>query len=252
MAWLLTIALPAGADVEDLQARLWELGTTGIAEVEVDATPAIIAGFEQRADAEVAAAAIGPIAVVSPVDASAWPTPEPQELIVGGLVLSIEVGQAFGHGHHATTRLALDAVTRLTSASTAVLDVGTGTGILALAAAALGAQPVVGVDIDLEAVTIARRNAVSNGLDVTITDDTLDELGSFDLVVVNMLASELEPIAPAVFGRLAPDATLVITGFLDEQRPWVESMFPSLSEHDYLQGDDRWGRLILSSRTSDG
>ncbi|MEZ5229508.1 MAG: hypothetical protein R2710_23450 [Acidimicrobiales bacterium] len=68
MAWLLTIALPAGADVEDLQERLWELGTTGIAEVEVDATPAIIAGFEQRADAEVAAAAIGPIAVVSPVD----------------------------------------------------------------------------------------------------------------------------------------------------------------------------------------
>ncbi|MEZ5229507.1 MAG: 50S ribosomal protein L11 methyltransferase [Acidimicrobiales bacterium] len=85
----------------------------------------------------------------------------------------------------------------LTSASTAVLDVGTGTGILALAAAALGAQPVVGVDIDLEAVTIARRNAVSNGLDVAITDDALDELGSFDLVVVNMLASELEPIAPA-------------------------------------------------------
>ncbi len=252
MAWLLTIALEASADSEVLGRQLWALGTTGIAEVEQLDGPSLIAGFDDRSTADEAALAIGPIATVTAVDASSWATPEPQELMVGGQLLTIEVAQAFGHGHHPTTRLALEAVTRLASNTTRVLDVGTGTGILAMAAAALGAYPVVGVDIDPEAIAVAQRNVVNNHLEVEIVDLPLGSIErQFDLVVLNMLAAELAPIADLVADRLLLGGSLIVTGFLIEQREWVESLFPALAVVERSEGDQRWARSIFTSGPAD-
>ncbi len=252
MSWLLTIALQPSDGPEELERRLWDLGTTGIAEVDHDGSPSLIAGFDDQATALQAAASLGSRSVVTAVDASSWPSPEPQELIVGGRLLTIEVAKAFGHGHHPTTRLALEAVTRLAGAGTSVLDVGTGTGILALAAAALGSHPVVGVDVDPEAIAVAMRNAGANRLDVIITDHPIDSFDrTFDLVVVNMLAAELAPLADSVVARLSPSGTLVVTGFLGEQLGWVESFFPALEGAGHQDGDDQWGLVTFTPRAAD-
>ncbi len=253
MAWLLTIALQPGTDPEELERQLWDLGTTGLAEVNHHGTSSLIAGFDQRADADRAADAIGPMAMVTPVDATSWPTPGPQELMVGGCLLTIEVAQAFGHGHHPTTRLALEAVTRLATPDTDMLDIGTGTGILALAASALGAVPVIGIDIDPAAVAVARRNVIANGLEVEILDRPLDQIAQqFGLAVVNMLAAELAPLADEVTRHLQPGGSLIVTGFLAEQRDWVRSMFAPLVVTEYDEGDDGWARTIFTrSSTSE-
>ncbi len=244
MSWLVTIALQPSVDAEDLQLRLWELGTTGIAEITSDGIDTLIAGFDSHEVADLAASSVGVAASVEPVDPEAWPVPEPQQLMVGGRLLTIEVARAFGHGHHPTTKLTLEAVTRRASPDTSVLDIGTGTGILALAAAALGAAPVVGIDIDPAAVEVARRNAASNQLDVTMSETALDQLtGEFDLVVVNMLAAELDPLAPFVYDRLASGGTLVVSGFLVGQREWVTSLFDRLTVIELVEGDDEWARI---------
>ncbi len=252
MSWLVTIALQPSLDADDLQHRLWELGTTGIAEITNEGVDTLIAGFDSREGADLAASSVGVAATVAPVDPEAWPVPEPQKLMVGGRLLTIEVARAFGHGHHPTTKLTLEAVTKRASSRTSVLDIGTGTGILALAAASLGATPVVGIDIDPAAVEVARRNAASNRLDVTVSETALDQLtGEFDLVLVNMLAAELEPLATSVHDRLAPGGTLVVSGFLVEQREWVTSLFDRLTVVELVEGDDEWARLEFSSHAQE-
>ncbi len=250
MAWLLTIALPPGVEADELASQLWDFGTTGVAEIANGSTgTSVIAGFDDRGDADRAVAAIGLGAIVTPVDPDSWSVPEPQQLRVGDRWLTIEVDQAFGHGHHPTTRLALDAVVRLVSNNTRVLDVGTGTGILALAAAALGALSVVAIDIDPEAVAVARRNAARNRLDITIPDHpVLDEAsGSFDLVVANMLAADLEPLAPRISRLMKPGGSLVVSGFLVCQRDWVHSMFDDLLVVEHVEGENEWARTIFAA-----
>lgn len=259
MAWILTITPSPGSDIETIEAQLWSLGTTGIAETSAPGIETLVAGFEDEAAAIRARRTVetaGWTASVRPIDPNTWPTPEPRQVTVGDRVLHIEVGHAFGHGAHATTQLALEALPRLVTTDTSVLDVGTGTGILALAAAALGARPVVGIDVDPDAIRIATRNAATNALDIIVTNRPLADLapgadhpqyatGPFDLVVVNMLAADLAPIASQVAAQLGTGGTLFLTGFVHEQQPWVESMFPGCELAGERIGADDWASVTL-------
>ncbi len=181
------------------------------------------------------------------VDPDAWPTPEPTTIVVAGTELTIEAGRTFGHGRHPTTALALAALERLVRPDAAVLDVGTGSGLLAMAARVLGARPVVGLDIDPVALATARRNAASNGVDIEVLDiDVADLDRHFDLVVVNMLAAELAPIAGSVADRIANGGMLFVTGLLDTQVRWVRSMFGDLVPVRSTSGDEEWVGLDLA------
>jgi ribosomal protein L11 methyltransferase len=141
------------------------------------------------------------------------------------LKLVIEPGMAFGTGDHPTTALCLqaiqDAVDRKPEAS--VLDVGTGTGVLAIAARRLGAKRVVANDIDPAAVRIAAENAGRNGASgIEFTDRPLERIsGEFDVVVANLFAGVICQLAPRLAAHLAPNGLLLLTGILAPQAPEV-------------------------------
>ncbi len=145
--------------------------------------------------------------------------------------LTLDPGQAFGTGTHATTGLCLEALAEHFASSCPpqrVLDVGTGSGILAMASAALGAQAVIGCDIDSEACRVASENVAQNRLTqkVTITNRLLDKIpGQYDLVLANILSAENIRLARLLVERLAPQGRLVLSGILIEQEQQVVDAF---------------------------
>jgi ribosomal protein L11 methyltransferase len=150
------------------------------------------------------------------------------------VVLTLDPGRAFGTGTHATTSLCLEVIAQLADSSNPprrVLDVGAGSGILAMAAAALGAPEVVACEIDPEACQVASENVAANGLQdsITVTTTPLEALpGSFDLVLANILAGENIRLAPHFLAHLAPGGRLVLSGILVEQEQIVTTAFDKL------------------------
>ena len=112
--------------------------------------------------------------------------------------LILDPGMAFGTGSHPTTRLCLEWLERNVTAECTVLDYGCGSGILAIAAARLGAGHVAGVDIDPQAVDAARANAERNGVTALFADSAQPVAGEYDLVVANILSNPLRVLAPAI------------------------------------------------------
>ena len=137
-------------------------------------------------------------------------------------VIRLDPGVAFGTGTHPTTRLCLQWLDAQNLAARSVLDYGCGSGVLAIAAAKLGARTVVGVDIDPQAVDAARLNSEVNLSGVaTLAHYTLpDALAPdqrFDVVVANILSNPLKMLAPALAARVAPAGALVLSGVLARQ-----------------------------------
>jgi ribosomal protein L11 methyltransferase len=150
------------------------------------------------------------------------------------VILTLDPGRAFGTGTHATTSLCLEVIARLADSAEPprrVLDVGAGSGILAMAAAALGAPAVVACEIDLEACQVARENVVANNLQqaITVTSTPLETLpGQYDLVLANILAGENIRLAPHFLAHLAPGGHLALSGILNEQEAAVTTAFGQL------------------------
>lgn len=153
------------------------------------------------------------------------------------VVLTLDPGMAFGTGTHATTRLCLEALVDALRARPqgTVLDVGTGSGILAIAAAALGAEQVLACDIDPEACRVARDNALANGVAerVAITDEPLERLsGRYDVVLANILAEENVRLAKELVARLADHGVLILSGILKDKEALVRQGFAGLALQD--------------------
>ncbi len=136
---------------------------------------------------------------------------------IGVTVLHIEPGSTFGMGDHPTTILSLRALRRLITAGCSVLDVGCGSGVLAIGACVLGAATAVGVDIAPAAVPVTEANALANGVADRVavsTTDLEDVQGVYDIVVANILAPTLIALAPDLRRVVAPGGALVISGVL--------------------------------------
>jgi ribosomal protein L11 methyltransferase len=160
--------------------------------------------------------------------------------------LVIEPKMAFGTGDHPTTSLCLGAVDAYMAAhpGASVLDVGTGTGVLAIAAKRLGASRVVGTDNDPVAVELARENAEVNGAaEVELSGKELTQVeGDFDLVVANILANTLIELAPLIVAKVKDK--LLLAGVLSHQKADVEAAYVNLglvAEPGAQQGE--WVRL---------
>lgn len=131
-----------------------------------------------------------------------------------GLIIRIEPGIAFGTGIHPTTRICARLISKHLERGMRVLDVGTGTGILAILAKKLGAGRVVAVDKDPLAVEVARENAVKNGVDVEVLESDLLERvdGTFDLIVANIVPKVLEDLVQDLPSYLESGGKVVISG----------------------------------------
>ncbi len=146
-----------------------------------------------------------------------WIGPPWENVPAEALAVVIDPGRAFGTGAHATTRLCLELLLEVPHGS--VLDVGCGSGVLAIAAARLGFGPVVAVDVDEAAIDAARTNATTNGvaIDVHRLDALEGGLPVADIVLANLTLESVEALAPLV------DATnLVTSGYLDRDLPQLE------------------------------
>jgi ribosomal protein L11 methyltransferase len=163
--------------------------------------------------------------------APAW---QPRDPAPGQQVLLIDPGLAFGSGYHASTRLALGLLRVRTAAVVPrrMLDVGTGTGILALAGAIWGAAEVVAIDVKPEAVAAARTNAARNGLAARVRvagELPPIEEAAFDVIVANITADVLQRLAGDFVSRLADGGALVLSGMLaDLQSEEVGAVYEAL------------------------
>jgi ribosomal protein L11 methyltransferase len=143
----------------------------------------------------------------------------------GDIVIQLDPGMAFGTGLHPTTQMCLAALEEVIQSGADVLDLGTGSGILAIAAAKLGAGHVTAVDNDPDATRAARENVAANHVqeNISVIDGSLPEApGSYDLVVVNILARVIVQMAQeGLVERLRPGGTLIAAGVLADQESGV-------------------------------
>jgi ribosomal protein L11 methyltransferase len=166
----------------------------------------------------------------------------------GREVLVIEPGMAFGTGQHATTRGCLAAIENAVDAGgvRSALDVGTGSGILAMALARLGVPRVVAIDNDPQVLPLARENLARNGAAaVSLAAGTAADLDArFDLVVANLLADVLVGEAEALAARVGPGGRLVVSGLLVSQAPGVAAAYRGWRTVDEHREED-WCTLVL-------
>jgi ribosomal protein L11 methyltransferase len=218
---------PAPAPLEVVRLRAWFLEEEGLAARIAEALAGELDGIElswgavESADWAQAWKAGFTRLVVSERLAVAPPwLAEPGDLV-------IEPGMAFGTGEHPTTRACLAAVERLARPGIRCLDLGMGTGVLALAAVRLGATGI-GVDIDPVAVDAARENAAANGLVADFSTTPIERLqGQYELVVANLFAEVLVALSPHIV-RLTGER-LALAGILADRAHKVEAAFSSLT-----------------------
>ena len=174
----------------------------------------------------------------------------------GEIAIEIEAGEAFGTGHHGTTAGCLAEIDRLCSTKDykSILDLGTGTGVLAIAIAKAFGKAVLATDIDPIATRVAQENAVLNGVGDLIEaataegfdDPVIAAHAPFDLVVANILAGPLIALAPAVARHLATDASVVLSGLLVEQGRAVTAAYEAEGLRLVRSGEmDGWLTLTL-------
>jgi ribosomal protein L11 methyltransferase len=191
-----TAHLPAGGAWEDVD--------------EADHVAAYHAGLE--------AVRIGPLVVA--------PTHRDVALHPGETVVWLDPGMAFGTGHHETTRLALAALGRLDLVGRRVLDVGAGSGLLAIAADRLGAAEAIGLDIDPDTVAVARANAATNRSRARFVAGGFGEVpiaAPVDVLVANLYAELHVAFLPGYVAATAPGATLLLTGILEPRDALVRA-----------------------------
>jgi ribosomal protein L11 methyltransferase len=150
----------------------------------------------------------------------------------GDVLIEMDPGMAFGTGAHATTRTCLKAMLSLIKngapgpSSFTFLDIGTGTGILAIAARLLGAEKALGIDVDSVAVNVARKNSRLNRVDVRISGTPLERVkGRFDVVAANILAGDLIRLSPAISARVRPGGHLILSGILAKEAALVNAAY---------------------------
>ena len=264
-AWRVTVS---AADEDAATAALWEADTAGI-EVRVNPEGGVdlLAYFHDSA-AFPLGASLPPGATTQPVAvpevdwvarfregfrpfragrwlvAPVWAAPRP----ASPDTLVVDPGRAFGTGTHETTRLCLGALEGLAARRPLgrTLDLGAGTGLLAVAAARLGASPVVATDIDPEAVASSRSHAALNDCRLLLARvDGARGLrpGAFDLVLANLMALLLVDRAEEIRALLAPGGAMVLSGLLTGDVPEVRAAFARCGEPTVAL-DGEWAALV--------
>jgi ribosomal protein L11 methyltransferase len=239
----------AEADAEEAGALLFELGAQGVEQRDETtlakgaprgdrAQVTLVASFETHDDARAAITELpaGWGARLEEVIGDAWRDEwkkhfEPFRVCAGVLVcppwktvtpgddklVVLEPGRAFGTGLHETTSLVAQALAEMALADATVLDVGCGSGILALVALRLGAARAVAVDVDPDAVAVTRENAARNDLQGRVAADVtpIEQVsGTFPVVLANIESGTLIDLAPALVARVARGGRLVLSGIL--------------------------------------
>ena len=169
-------------------------------------------------------------------------------------VVVLTPGMAFGTGEHPTTSMCLEWLARLDLRGKRVLDYGCGSGILGLAAAALGAAEVVMTDIDPQALLATQDNCAKNGLEGVISaglPDKIEKSVPFDILLANILSRTLIELGPDLSGFMRPGASMAITGILSDQAPQVAAAWSGWADMAVGQQVRDWVLLTGTKQTTD-
>lgn len=176
------------------------------------------------------------------------PWDRPAEVPPGVTLIVIEPSRGFGTGHHASTQLCLRALSDLDVTGGRVLDLGTGSGVLAMAAALKGAREILAVDVDPDAIEAARESALLNTLptsiDFAVRDFRESEDGVYDVVLANLTGGMLMSAAACIAPLIAPGGVVVMSGFDESERVLVRDAFPSLMDRAFFS-EEGWVGLVL-------
>ena len=178
------------------------------------------------------------------------PTWEEYEVKVGEIVVELDPGAAFGTGQHATTSLCIRALEDLVRPGMTVFDVGTGSGVLAIVAAKLGAKRVEAVDFDPVAVRVARENVRQNGAEDVVRTERSDLLksvaGKADLIIANIIADIIVRLFGEVKGSLAAGGTMLLSGIIEDRLPDVVE---AAAQHGFavekIEQEKGWAAVIV-------
>ena len=173
----------------------------------------------------------------------------------GKVVIEVDPGMAFGTGTHPSTQMCLKALEELIQSSPrppSILDVGTGSGILSIAARKLGAKQVLAIDIDPLAIACARKNAAANTINggIEFRVGSLEGLRRvFDIVVANLLPQELLSLAPSLPKRMSPGGALIVSGLLRNQKKEIALAFGELGLEVLRSSESKgWACFVLGAK----
>lgn len=189
-----------------------------------------------RSQAQLRAIAIGQILVVPPWDLGSGP-------LTGMTRIVIQPSMGFGTGHHATTRLMLRALQAVPLRDRTVMDIGCGSGILAIAAATLGARSAIGIDIDEDALLNAAENLTLNDVSGRVRFEKRDfrDLSSPENVVLaNLTGALLEKSAAKLAALVGRGGYLIVSGFMETEKKMVVSALEELVTLETIDQEDEW------------
>ncbi len=189
---------------------------------------------------------IGPITVGRITVASS----QQSAVVSPGVTVIIPPSMGFGTGHHATTRLCLSALQQIDLKGKAVLDVGTGSGLLAIAASKLGAARAIGTDDDPDAIQAARENLELNGVtnvELVVADLMDAALPQADVVLANLTGALVVRAASRLVNALRPGGVLIVSGVMAGEREDIERAFANQRIVSVVQEDEWLGLTIRSS-----
>lgn len=229
----------------DRAAAALRLGFPGVTIESIDVPDE---NWAARSQASLRAIHVGNIVIAPPWDVPAGQAgPQGRTGPTSEIVIVIQPSMGFGTGHHATTRLCLDALQRLRVAGRTVLDVGTGSGVLAIAASLLGASRSVGIDDDADAITAARENLELNPqaeATMLVADLRAADVGSADIVIANLTGGLLISAALRLQDFVARGGSLVLSGLMAAEERDVLAAFPTWTV-DLRSEEDEWLCLTL-------
>ena len=193
-----------------------------------------------RSQAQLRAVTVGRIVVAPPWDAE--PAKRGRQPS-GPLFVIIRPSTGFGTGHHATTRLALRSLQTVALDGRTALDIGCGSAVLAIAAVRLGAGSAVGLDIDPDAIDNASENVSLNGLERGVrieVGDFRETASPADVVLANLTGPLLERAAPRLASLVNPSGSLIVSGFMDSERPSVIPALAALLTLVGVEQEEEW------------
>jgi ribosomal protein L11 methyltransferase len=195
--------------------------------------------WARRSQAGLTAVRVGRVVVAPPWDV---PSADPS-----AITIVIDPSMGFGTGHHATTRLCLELLQTTGLSGKRMIDVGTGSGVLAIAAAMLGATSVLAIDNDPDALQSARENVAANGrADVEVVEADLSALsaGAADVVTANLTAAVLRKHSPALAALVASGGSLIVSGFGPSELADVCAHFDARIDRTVQESDWAAARVI--------
>lgn len=204
--------------------------------------------WARRSQAALTAVRIGRLIVAPPWDhphRSAAPTLPARP---GEIVIEIDPSMGFGTGHHATTRLCLALLQQQHLENASVVDVGTGSGVLAIAASLLGAIEVVAIDHDADALANARENIERNQATVTLRHVDLGSLesGQFDLALANLTSAVILRYSRALARLVKPGGAIILSGFSPDDVREVAEAFGVEPAEMTVEGE--WAAMLVRVR----